>query len=78
MRRLVWLCLSLFVVLTQGCDAAQLLHASINRNIPRKDSIEVCVAEAGEGQRVWVLIHNGCVEAINWLTEDSMGHCSGD
>lgn len=65
---------------SRGCSlrAAQLFHASINAHIPNKDSIEVCVAEPGDGERVWVLIRDGCVEAINWLTQDSMGHCSDE
>ncbi len=65
---------------SRGCslNAVQLFHASINAHIPKKDSIEVCVAEPGDGERVWVLIRDGCVESLNWATSASMGYCSDD
>ena len=65
---------------SRGCSlsSAQLFHASINAHIPKKDSIEVCVAEPGDGERVWVLIRDGCVESLNWANQDSMGSCSDE
>lgn len=53
---------------SNGCSlsSAKLFHVSLNAHIPESDSIEVGVAEAGNGQRVWVLVHDGCIEALNW------------
>lgn len=59
---------------SHGCslNSAKLFHASINTHIPESDSIEVGVAEAGKGQRVWVLVHDGCIEALNWWAPPSL------
>jgi hypothetical protein len=46
--------------------AAEAFNASVKKHLAGKGIIEVAVAEAGNGERVWTLVRDGCVEALNW------------
>jgi hypothetical protein len=54
-----------------GMKAAEALHASVKERVAGKGTIEVGVAEAGDGERVWALVRDGCVEALNWWAPTS-------
>ena len=58
----------------QGCSitSVEMFDISVSKLIPQKGSVEVEVAEAGGGQRVWVLIQDNCVKGINWWSPRSM------
>ncbi len=49
-----------------GVKVADAFDASVKERLAGKDIVEVAMAEAGDGERVWALVHDGCVEALNW------------
>ena len=54
--------------LANGCNApaSELLHSSINAQIQKDIPVEVSILDAGDSERVWVFVQDGCVQAINW------------
>jgi len=55
-----------------GMRVSELLDARVAGQIPGTGLTEVGLAEAHQGgERVWVLVQDGCVKALNWWTPDS-------
>ena len=57
----------------EGCSAkaSDLFDSSVNGRIPDMGSIEIGMAEAGGGDRVWALVKDKCVQSLNWWTPSS-------
>lgn len=54
-----------------GARVADVFDASLAGHIAERGTVEVGVAEAGNGERVWGLIRDGCVEGLSWWTPAS-------
>lgn len=55
-----------------GMRVSELLDARVAGQIPGTGLTEVGLAEAGRGsERVWVLVQDGCVKALNWWASGS-------
>lgn len=55
-----------------GLRVSELLDAQVAEQIPGTTLTEVGLAEARQGgERVWVLVEDGCVKALNWWTPNS-------
>lgn len=55
-----------------GMRVSEVLDARVAEQIPGTALTEVGLAEAREGgERVWVLVQDGCVKALNWWAPNS-------
>jgi hypothetical protein len=55
-----------------GMRVSELLDARVAEQIPGSVLTEVGLAEARQGgERVWILVEDGCVKALNWWTPNS-------
>jgi hypothetical protein len=60
-----------------GAKVADVFDVSVADRIAEKGAVEVGVAEAGNGDKVWVLVRDGCVEGFNWWAPASQREADG-
>jgi hypothetical protein len=51
-----------------GCvKVADIFDAEIHQRVSAKGATEVVVVQAGDtAERMWALVRDGCVDALNW------------
>lgn len=56
-----------------GAKASDVFDAAVIERVTDSGPFEIGVAEAGDGERVWALVRDGCVEGLNWWAPASQG-----
>ena len=60
-----------------GAEVKDIFDIAVADRIADKGAIEIALAEAGDGERIWALVRNGCVESLNWWGSASQRKADG-